>query len=123
MIGMEKTNKIKIYHNNSCSKSCSALTILNETGQQVELIDYLKDVPSVEELQDIIVKLNCTPYDLIRKNEPLYLEKFKDKDLKDKEWIEVMHKNPILIQRPIIIKGDIAVLARSSDTLEAIINL
>lgn len=115
---MEKTDKLIIYHNNSCSKSCTALTALKQTGQQFELIEYLKEVPSIEELTAIVEKLNCRPHDLIRTNEKVYVEKFKGKELSDEEWLKAMHENPILIQRPIVIKGDKAVIARSSETLE-----
>ncbi len=119
---MGKANKITIYHNNSCSKSCNALAALKQTGEQFELIEYLKEVPSVEDLMDIVSKLNCNPHDLIRKTEPIYIEKFKGKNLSDVEWINAMHENPILIQRPIVIKGDKAVIARSSETLESLID-
>ena len=119
---MEKVNKIKIYHNNSCSKSCSALTALKQTGEQFELIEYLKAVPTTEDLIDIVRKLNCTPHDLIRKTEAIYIEKFKGKNLSDEEWINAMHEYPILIQRPIVIKGDHAVVARSTETLQDLIH-
>lgn len=87
------------------------------------MIEYLKDVPSVEELSDIIAKLKCAAHDLIRTTEPIYLEKFKGKSLNDSEWMMVMHENPILIQRPIVINGNHAVVARSSDVLEAMIKV
>ncbi len=97
--------------------------MLKQTGEQFELIEYLKEVPSIEDLIGIVRKLNCSPHDLIRKTEPVYIEKFKGKTLSDEEWINAMHTYPILIQRPIVIKGDHAVVARSSDALAAVINL
>ena len=120
---MGKANKITIYHNSSCSKSCNALTTLKQSGVQFELIEYLKDVPSIEDLRSIVNKLKCAPHDLIRKTEAIYIEKFKGKNLSDEEWINAMHENPILIQRPIVIKGDKAVIARSSVSIENVINL
>jgi len=119
---MNKTNKITIYHHNSCSKSCNALSVLKQLGEPIERIEYLQEVPSVEDLKSIVRKLNCIPYDLIRKTEPIYLQKFKGKILSDDEWIVAMHENPILIQRPIVIKGDHAVIARSSETLQSLVD-
>lgn len=119
---MEEINKITIYHNNSCSKSCSALATLKQTGEQFELIEYLKEVPTAKDLADIVSKLNCSPHDLIRKTEPIYVEKFKGKALSDEEWINAMHEYPILIQRPIVVKGNHAVVARSSETLQNLVD-
>ncbi|RZK57331.1 MAG: arsenate reductase (glutaredoxin) [Pedobacter sp.] len=112
---------MKIYHNNSCSKSRIALAELTKSGEEFEVINYLEQTPSVSELTEIVDKLGIKPYDLIRVTEKLYKEKYKDQNLSDEEWIEVMHKNPILIQRPIIVAGDIAVIARSEEELDKVI--
>ena len=88
---------LTIYHNNRCGKSRSALCILEETGKPFKTVEYLKDVPSVEELKSIIKKLQLKPHDLIRTKEPIYLENYKGKTLSDDAWIEAMHKYPILI--------------------------
>jgi arsenate reductase len=104
---------ITIYHNKSCSKSCHALEQLKQNGEQFEIIEYLEDIPSIDDLKTIVKKLQCKPHDLIRINEPIYLQKFIGKNLTDEEWIAAMHENPILIQRPIVINGDKAVIARS----------
>lgn len=119
---MEKADKITIYHNNKCSKSCAALNALEQTGQLIKRIEYLKDVPSIAELNEIISKLNCVPHDLIRTSEPIYKEKFKGKFLRDADWVQAMHEYPILIQRPIVIKGEKAVIARSSETIQDILD-
>ncbi len=113
--------KIKIYHNKSCSKSREALKAITQSGNEFEVINYLEQVPSVTELKTILVKLNAKPIDIVRKTEKIYLEKFKGKELTDEEWIIAMHKNPILIQRPIVVDGDIAVVARSEEELDKII--
>ncbi|RZL47864.1 MAG: arsenate reductase family protein [Pedobacter sp.] len=112
---------ITIYHNNSCTKSRIALAAITKSEEEFEVVNYLADVPSVEKLKEIIAKLNIKPFDLIRVTEPLYKEKFKDRDLTDEEWIVAMHDNPILIQRPIIVNGDVAVIGRSDDALDEII--
>ncbi len=123
MIGMEQEDKIIIYHNSKCSKSCAALSELEKTGQEIVRVEYLKNIPSVEDLQGIISKLNCAPHDLIRTTESIYIEKFKGRNLTDDEWLAAMHENPILIQRPIVVKGETAVLARSTDALGKLITL
>lgn len=103
---------ITIYHNNRCSTSRCALEILEEKGKKFNTVEYLKDVPTVDELKGLIKKLKIKPFDLIRTKEPLFIEKYKGKNLSDEEWIKVMHENPILIQRPIIINGNKAVIGR-----------
>ncbi len=113
--------KIKIYHNNRCSKSREALKAITQSGNEFEVINYLVDVPSIADLATIIAKLNIKPLDLVRKTEKLYLENFKGKDLSDQEWIVALHENPILIQRPIVVNGDLAVIARSEEELDKVI--
>jgi len=112
---------ITIYHNNSCSKSRVALKEITESGETFKVINYLEEIPSIDDLKVILDKLKLKPFDIVRKTEKVYLEKFKDKDLSDEEWIIVLHENPILIQRPIVVKGDLAVVARSEDELDRII--
>jgi len=112
---------ITIYHNNSCSKSRTALKEITESGEAFEVINYLEEIPSIDDLKVILTKLQLKPFDIVRKTEKIYLEKFKGKDLSNEEWIIALHENPILIQRPIVIKGDLAVVARSEDELDRII--
>lgn len=119
---MEKTKTmLTIYHNSSCSKSREALKVLTQGDEEFQVINYLEEVPSVAELKTLLHKLGCKPQDLIRKTEKVYLEKFKGKELTDEEWIIAMHENPILIQRPIVVNGDRAVIARTDDALDDIL--
>ncbi|MDQ7949489.1 MAG: arsenate reductase (glutaredoxin) [Pedobacter sp.] len=118
---MEKTSVI-VYHNENCSKSCSALDVLNNEGLAFQVVEYLKDRPSIAELKEIVKKLNCRPKDIIRTNEAIYQEKFVDKDLSDEQWIEAMHNFPILIQRPIIVNGTQAYVARTPNEVIAAIS-
>lgn len=94
-----------------------AMDALKQSGATFEVIEYLNEVPSVAALEEIIAKLQCKAHDLIRTTEPIYLEKFKGLDLSEAEWIEVLHQNPILIQRPIIIHDNKATLARTIDSV------
>ena len=111
---------IKIYHNNSCSKSRAAFELLKAKNLEFEIHEYLKNVPSKEELKEIIVLLKIKPFDLIRKNESIFKEKYNQIILTDEEWIDVMLENPILIERPIVIKDGQAAIGRP---IENIINL
>jgi arsenate reductase len=89
--------------------------MLNEKGCEVEIIEYLKDTPTEKELKEVLKKLGLKPQDLLRKKEPLFIEKYKDKKLTDTKWIKVMHQNPILIERPVAIYGNKAVIGRPTE--------
>lgn len=109
--------KYTIIHNNRCRKSREALAFLEEHKMETEVREYLKEELSVKELTEIIKKLDIAPQDLLRKNEAVYKELYKGKELSDKEWIKAMVENPKLIERPIVIKGDKAVVARPADNI------
>lgn len=112
---------LTIYHNNRCGKSRAALAILAEKGLKFKIVEYLKDVPSEEELKSILDKLSLKPQDVIRTKETVYIEKYKGKSLSDKEWIRAILENPILLERPIIIHGNKAVIARPPEKVLEII--
>jgi arsenate reductase len=112
---------IQIYHNSRCGKSRECLVFLENSGQKYEIIKYLEDVPSFEDLKEIIKKLGIKPIELVRKKEKIWIENFKDQSLTDDEIISAMISNPILIERPIVINGDKAVIARPLENAAAII--
>lgn len=112
---------IQIFHNPRCSKSRLGLSYLGEKGIQPEVIEYLTTPPSAEELSGILKKLGMRPLDLIRKGEAIFKEEFKGKDLSDSEWIDAMVKYPKLIERPIIINGDKAVIARPTEAIDEVL--
>lgn len=103
---------IQIYHNSRCGKSRECLAFLEKSGQKYEIIKYLEDVPTFDELKEIIKKLGIKPIELVRRKEKIWMENFKDKPLSDDEIINAMISNPILIERPIVINGDKAIIAR-----------
>ena len=103
---------IQIYHNSRCSKSRECLNLLEHSGVEFEIIKYLETPLSYDELEEIIKKLGINPIDLIRKKEKLWLENFKNKMFTAKELIQIMVSNPILIERPIVVNGNKAVIAR-----------
>jgi len=103
---------MKIYHNPRCSKSRETLALINEAGKHVEIIEYLNNRPSKEDLVDVLQKLGLKAEQIIRKGEAVYKDNFKGKELSEKKWIEAMIRYPKLIERPIVIQGDRAVLGR-----------
>ncbi|WP_406683939.1 arsenate reductase (glutaredoxin) [Seonamhaeicola sp. MEBiC1930] len=113
---------IKIYHNNRCSKSRLGLAALEEAGKDFEIIKYLENIPSKEELQEIINLLGIKPIELIRKNEAIWKQNYKGKDLSESEIITAMIENPKLIERPIVINGDRAVIGRPTEKIFDIIS-
>ena len=104
--------KVTLYYNPRCSKCREALCLLEEKGVEPEIVEYLKTPPAEKELKDLLRKLGLKPTDLLRKKEPLFEKKFKNKKFSDAEWIKVMSKNPILIERPIAIEGNKAIIGR-----------
>ncbi|WP_291869036.1 arsenate reductase (glutaredoxin) [Maribacter sp.] len=113
---------IKIYHNPRCSKSRQGLQILEDSGKEFKIIKYLEEIPSKEELQDIISSLGITPLQLIRKNEAIWKEQYKGKTLSNDAIIEAMLAHPKLIERPILIKGNKALLGRPPENIPNFIN-
>lgn len=108
---------IKIYHNNRCSKSRCGLEILENSGKKFEIVKYLEDTPTKEELTNIIKLLNIKPIDLIRKGEAIWKEQYKGKNHSDEALISIMVENPKLIERPIIINGNKAVIGRPPEVI------
>ncbi|WP_178985067.1 arsenate reductase (glutaredoxin) [Winogradskyella helgolandensis] len=112
---------IEIYHNPRCSKSRQGLSILEESGKAFKTIRYLEEDLTSVELQDIIIKLGIKPIDLIRKNEAIWKSDYKGKTLSDNEIIAAMVNHPKLIERPIVINGDKAVIGRPPEAIKEII--
>lgn len=109
---------IQIYHNPRCQKSRTALEYIESTGEKIEVIEYLKTPPTVKELTAVLALLKVKPLDIVRKKEALYIEKYKDKSFTDAQWIRILVENPILIERPILVSGKKAAIARDAESLE-----
>ena len=112
---------IKIYHNNRCSKSRAGLKHLQEKGAEFEIIEYLKKPLTANELAEILEKLDKKPQEIIRKHEALFKQEYKDKTYTDAEWIDILVANPRLIQRPIVVAGNKAVLGIPPENIDDII--
>ncbi len=113
---------MKIYHNPRCSKSRKTLSLIKEKNQKIEIIEYLKNNLTISELENIINKLNMQPIDLVRKNEKIWKENLKKKKRSQQEIIKLMIKNPKIIERPIVVNGDQAVIGRPPENVLKIIN-
>lgn len=113
--------KIIVYHNPRCSKSRCALEYLDEANENYEVVEYLKNVPTKSELKKIIQMLGIRPEELIRKGEAEYKENYKGKQLPDNQWIEAMIRFPKLIERPIVIKNNKAVIARPTERIKDLV--
>lgn len=112
---------IQIYHNSRCGKSRECLLSLENSEQEFEIIKYLEDVPTFDELKDIIKKLAIKPIELVRRKEKIWIEKFKGLEMSDDAIIQAMIANPILIERPIVINGNKAVIARPLEKINTIL--
>lgn len=112
---------IKIYHNNRCRKSRAGVELLEASGKDFEIVKYLEQVPTKTELENIIKLLGIKPIELVRKNESVWKETFKGKTLTDDEIIQAMVDFPKLIERPIVINGDRAVIGRPTEKISEII--
>lgn len=104
--------KIKIFHNNRCSKSRQALALVRSLTNEVEVIDYMNTSITKNELVQVLKELEMTPSELLRKGESDYKEHVKGKDLLDDQIIDLMLSYPKIIERPIVIKDGKAIIAR-----------
>ena len=108
---------IKIYHNPMWSKSRKSVLILNEEKIKYKLIDYMKINITKDELVEIANKLNCEPKDFIRKKNPL-LKEINSQKINDKDFMfDYIEKNPKILERPIIVSKNSAVIARPPELL------
>ena len=110
-----------IYHNPRCTKSRATLELLREHGIEPTIVEYLKDPPSAAQLKEIIDKLGIEPEALVRKSEEIYKSKYAGKSLSASQWIAAMVKDPILIERPVIVSGKRAVIGRPPENVESLL--
>ncbi len=112
----------RLIHNPRCSKSRQALAILEEKKVSFEVIEYLKNPLSETELEDLFTRLGKEPLEAMRTKENLFKDlNLKGQDLDRKEWIKIIAKNPILLERPIFDNGNQAVIGRPPEELLRII--
>jgi len=112
---------MKIYHNNRCRKSREGLAILEASNQSFEIINYLENPPAKEELVHILTLLGIKPIELVRKNEAIWKDNFKNKELSDNDIINAMLQHPKLIERPIVVQNNKAVIGRPPEKIKELL--
>ena len=108
---------ITIYHNPRCNKSRLGVQALEEHGKEFEIIKYLDTTLAFDELKTIIEKLGISPLELIRQNEAVWKSNYKGKTLSNDELIQAMIEHPKLIERPIVVYGNKAIVGRPTDKI------
>ncbi|MCB0221163.1 MAG: arsenate reductase (glutaredoxin) [Chrysiogenetes bacterium] len=114
--------KITIYHNPRCSKSRQTLALLEDAGASIEVVEYLQTPPSASELAEIVKMLGVAPMEIVRKKEAEFKELGLDQKVPaDAKLLELLSKNPRLIERPIVVKGKKAVIGRPPENVNALL--
>lgn len=112
--------KMQVYHNPRCGKSRNCLAYLEQSKIEFETIKYLEQPPTKDQIIDLLKMLDMSPLDLVRKKEKIWIEKYKNQPLTNDDVITAMVDNPILIERPIIIKDGKATIARDIESIQKI---
>ncbi|MEM9532238.1 MAG: arsenate reductase (glutaredoxin) [Pseudomonadota bacterium] len=113
---------LTIYHNPRCSKSRATLKIIQDAGQEPVVIRYLEEPPDRATLVRLLEMLDLRPRDLLRRGESVYkVLRLNDSDLTDEALIDAMLANPVLIERPIVVSGDQAVIGRPPENVTALL--
>ena len=114
---------VKIWHNPKCSKSRASLELLLSSQTKMSIYKYLEESPTIESIQEILRKLNYDAKELMRKGEDIYIELNIDAISDELSLIKLLVKHPTLIERPIIIKGDKAVIGRPIKKVHKLLNI
>ncbi|MFN3968454.1 arsenate reductase (glutaredoxin) [Flavobacterium sp.] len=109
---------LQILHNPRCGKSRNCLAFLDAAKTEYEIRNYLQNPLSESELKELLHKLNLNPIELVRQKESIWIDNFKGKTLTDNQVIKALVEYPILMERPIVIKGNQAIIGRDLEKLE-----
>ena len=112
---------MKIYHNPRCRKSREGIKYLESKKINFEVIDYIKNNLSSEQIRNILKKLQLKPIELVRKNEAIWKEKYKGKEFTDEQLIKILSNEPKLIERPIIVYEKLAVIGRPAENIDKLL--
>ena len=113
--------RFTIYHNPRCTKSRATLALLEENGIEPRVVEYLQTPPTTTELRTIIAALGIKPEQLVRRGEDIYKAKYAGRTLTDAQWIEAMIRDPILIERPVVVCGERAVIGRPPENVKQLL--
>ena len=114
-------SNLTIYHNPACTKSRQTLELIRASGHEPRVVEYLKTPPSEAELTAIVHKLGIAPLQLVRRNEQVFKDRYAGKTLSDAQWIEAMVAHPILMERPIVVRGNAAAIGRPPQNVEPLL--
>ena len=109
---------LTIYHNPRCSKSRETLSRIQDSGEEYNVIDYLSNPPTEETLRELVQKLGFPIEYLVRKDEELFKEKFSKVDIGENDWYKILTENPRLIERPIVVRGEEAIIGRPPENVD-----
>ena len=101
-----------IFHNPKCGTSRNVLGLIRNAGIEPTVVEYLKTPPSRDELAALLSKLGMGAEDIVRKGEAIYKTEFEGRTLSEAEWLDALVAHPILIERPIVVHGERAVIGR-----------
>ena len=109
---------LKVYFKPNCATCQTALKLMKaNTKEEIQTVEYLVATPSQKEIKEILKMLGMKAEQLVRKKEPLYKEKYEGKKISNSEWIKILNENPILIERPIVVKDGKAIIGRPIETI------
>ena len=114
-------SEFTIYHNPRCTKSRATLELLRQRGIEPTIVLYLETPPNAAELRGIVAKLGIEPEQLVRTGEEVYKSKYGGKALSNAQWIKAMVDDPVLIERPIVVHGERAVIGRPPENVEPLL--
>lgn len=109
-----------IYHNPRCKKSKETLQLIRDNGIEPEIVEYLQTPPDKKKLKELLGKLDMSPKEIIRKQEKEFKENFKGKELSDDDYIDAITSYPKLMERPIVVEDDKAVIGRPPEKVKAL---
>ena len=115
------TEMITIYHNPRCRKSREAVKLIEDSGQPYEIVEYLKHPLSASELETLLTRLEMDPMDLVRRNEPEWKEHYRGRELSRTEVLKAIARFPKLMERPVAVRGNRAILGRPPENVLALI--
>lgn len=109
---------IKMYFKPNCATCQTAIKLARgATKEKIETVEYLVETPSQKEIKEILKMLGIKAEQLVRKKEPLYKENYEGKKITNAQWIKILHNNPILIERPILVDGERAIIGRPVESI------
>ena len=112
---------ITIYYNPRCSKCRETAALVSERGSATNLVKYLDIPPGKEELRELLRKLGMKPLELVRKGEEIFKQQYAGRTLSDEKWLETMVAHPVLMERPVVVRGNKAVVARPPEKVLALL--